>query len=83
MDHPKHSGIFLHSVLAVTPDGVPCGLIDQRTWVRDPAGLGKRSARRTKATAEKESRCWIEALQATEAALPAGEGKRGVKKGRH
>jgi hypothetical protein len=72
MDHPKHSGIFLHSVLAVTPDGVPCGLIDQRTWVRDPAGLGKRSARRAKATAQKESRRWIEALQATEAALPAG-----------
>ena len=56
MEHPKHSGLFMHSVLAATPEGVPCGLIDQRTWARDPAGLGKRSARRTKATAEKESR---------------------------
>jgi hypothetical protein len=71
MAHPKHSGIFLHSTLAVSSDGVPCGLIDRRTWTRDPAGLGKRSARRTKATAEKESRRWIDALAATEAALPA------------
>jgi Transposase DNA-binding/Transposase Tn5 dimerisation domain len=70
MAHPQHSGIWLHSTLAVTPDGVPCGLIDQRTWVRDPAEQGKRSARRTKATAEKESHRWIEALEATEAALP-------------
>jgi hypothetical protein len=72
MEHPKHSGLFMHSVLAATPEGVPCGLIDQRTWARDPAGLGKRSARRTKATAEKESRRWIDALAATEAALPGG-----------
>src|SRR5207248_3331641 len=68
--HPKHSGIFLHSVLAVSPDGVPCGLIDRRTWTRDSAELGKRSSRRSKATAEKESQRWIEALKATEAALP-------------
>jgi hypothetical protein len=74
MAHPKHSGIFLHSVLAVTPDGVPCGLIDQRSWVRDPADQGKRSRRRTKATTEKESRRWIEALTATEAALPPERG---------
>jgi hypothetical protein len=72
MAHPKHSGIFLHSVLAVTPEGVPCGLIDQRTWTRDPAEQGKRSTRRARATVEKESRRWIEALKATEAALPPG-----------
>jgi hypothetical protein len=70
--HPKHSGFFLHSVLAVSPDGVPCGLIDRQTWTRDPAEQGKRSSRRSKATAEKESQRWIDALKATEAALPSG-----------
>jgi hypothetical protein len=70
--HPKHFGIWLHSALAVTPDGVPCGIIDQRGWARDPAGLGKAAGRRPKATTEKESRRWPEATAATEAALPAG-----------
>jgi hypothetical protein len=72
MDHPKHSGLLLHSTLAVTPDGVPCGLLDQRSWTRDPAALGKSTNRRARPTAEKESRRWLEALRATEAALPGG-----------
>jgi Transposase DNA-binding/Transposase Tn5 dimerisation domain len=72
MEHPKHSGLFMHSVLAVTPEGVPCGIIDQRTWARDPAGLGKRAARHKKDTAAKESRRWLDALAATEAALSEG-----------
>ena len=56
MEHPKHSGLFMHSVLAATPEGVPCGIIDQRTWARDPAGLGKRSARRTRRRPPRRSR---------------------------
>ena len=70
LDHPKHSGLLLHTTLAVSPEGVPCGIIDQRTWTRDPAELGKSHVRRSKATADKESRRWLEALRATEAALP-------------
>ena len=69
--HPKHTGLWLHSTLAVTDSGVPLGLIDQRTWVRDPAELGKRVRRRSTETADKESRRWLDALAATEAALPA------------
>ncbi len=68
--HSKRTGFWLHSTLAVTAAGVPLGLIDQRTWVRDPATLGKRAARNKKETAEKESRRWLDALAATEAALP-------------
>jgi hypothetical protein len=70
--HPKHAGLFLHSVLVVGSDGVPVGLVDQRTWARDPATLGKRVDRRTKPTAAKESQRWLDALAATEAALPPG-----------
>jgi Transposase DNA-binding/Transposase Tn5 dimerisation domain len=70
--HSKRSGLWLHSTLAVSGSGVPLGLIDQRTWTRDPADLGKRAQRNRKETADKESRRWLDALAATESALPAG-----------
>ncbi len=69
--HSKRSGLWLHSVLAVTAAGVPLGVIDQRTWTRDPATLGKRAGRNKKETADKESQRWLDALAATEAAMPA------------
>ena len=50
--------------------GVPLGLIDQTTWIRNPATLGKRAQRNKKETAEKESQRWLDALAATEKALP-------------
>ena len=43
LTHRKRSGLWLHSVLAVTTAGVPLGLIDQKTWTRDLANLGKRA----------------------------------------
>ena len=72
LGHSKRSGLWLHSALAVTAAGVPLGLIDQRTWTRDPATLGKRAGGNKKETAEKESQRWLDALAATEAAVPAG-----------
>jgi hypothetical protein len=71
--HRKRSGLWLHSVLVATGAGVPLGVIDQRTWTRDPATLGKRAARNQKETADKESQRWLDALAATEAALPVGQ----------
>lgn len=68
----KHRrGLWLHSALAVSAGGVPLGLLDQRTWTRDLSDLGKRARRNKKETAEKESQRWLDALAATEAALPA------------
>lgn len=68
--HSRRWGLWLHSVLAVTDEGVPLGLIDQRSWTRDPKALGKRAQRNKKETADKESQRWLDALAATEAALP-------------
>jgi hypothetical protein len=62
--HSKRSGFWLHSVLAVSATGVPLGLIDQHTWTRDPATLGKRARRNKKETADKESQRWLDALAA-------------------
>jgi hypothetical protein len=69
----RRRGLFLHSVLAVSTHGVPLGLIDQRTWTRNLATLGKRALRNKKKTADQESQRWLDALAATEAALPAGQ----------
>jgi Transposase DNA-binding/Transposase Tn5 dimerisation domain len=71
--HGKRRGLWLHTALAVSAAGVPLGPLDQRTWTRDPATLGKRARRNKKETSEKESQRWLDALAATEAALPAGQ----------
>ncbi len=65
-------GLLVHSVLAATDDGVPLGLLHQHRWARDPEDAGSRHTRRAKPTAEKESQRWLDALSATQAALPAG-----------
>ncbi len=66
-------GLMGHSVLAVSPDGLPLGLLHLVIWARDPAQLGKRCTRRKRGTAAKESQKWLDGLQATEAALPANQ----------
>src|SRR5262245_31792351 len=52
--HLGQHGLFLHSSLACTADGLPLGLLDQVVWVRDPAQFGKRAGRSRKVTAAKE-----------------------------
>jgi hypothetical protein len=71
--HSKRRGFWLHTALAVSAAGVPLGPLAQHTWTRDPATLGKRAQRNKKETADKESQRWLDALAATEAALPAGQ----------
>lgn len=70
LGHSKRSGLWLHTALAVTAAGVPLGPLHQHTWTRDRKDLGKRALRNKKETADKESRRWIDALAAVEAALP-------------
>lgn len=67
----KHQrGMFLHNVLAVSPEGLPLGVLHQEYWVRDLEEYGKRAQRDRKITAEKESQTWLTGLGAVEAALP-------------
>ena len=70
LGHRKRTGLWLHTALAVTAAGVPLGPLHQHTWTRDPKALGKRALRNKKETADKESQRWLDALAATEAALP-------------
>jgi hypothetical protein len=70
LEHPARRGLFLHTTLAVSADGVPCGLLDRRSWTRDSRHRGKAAQRRTRPTREKESGRWLDATEAVEAALP-------------
>jgi hypothetical protein len=64
-------GLILHGTLAVTPEGLPLGLLTQELWAR--TGYKPQSERERKNTAikEKESYRWLAALQETVAESPS------------
>ena len=72
LDRAFLAGFFLHSTLAVTPDGVPLGLLGGHLWARTAEELGKKQARRDRPTADKESQRWLDAERCTWAAVPDG-----------
>lgn len=63
-------GLFLHSLLAYRPDGVPLGVLQAQAWARPPAEPHHRDprGRNAKSLDEKESARWVEALRAGAAA---------------
>ncbi len=63
-------GLMGHSVLAVTLEGLPLGLLHLAIWARDPEQPGKKHARKQRPTREKESQKWLDGLTGTEAVLP-------------
>ena len=65
----KGQGLFLHSLLAFRPDGVPLGVLDAHCWAR-PQERCERQGRNAKSIDEKESVRWVEAL--AQAATAAG-----------
>lgn len=65
----KARGLNLHTTLAVTPDKVVLGIVNQVCWGRKDEDYGKRSERSKKPIQEKESYRWIESLQAAQASL--------------
>jgi hypothetical protein len=66
-----HHGLFVHSCLAVTPSGVPLGLLDQQSWARDPATTGKRACRKKRPIEQKESFKWLLGLRKSLDGVPA------------
>lgn len=59
-------GLFLHPLLAFTPDGTPLGAVDASHWVREPGpGLSglSRSQRAAIPIEEKESHRWLQTLR--------------------
>lgn len=62
LNYEANLGLYIHPTLAVTPERLCLGLLDQWSWVRDPEDLGgkDRQHRLKRAVEEKESFRWVE-----------------------
>jgi hypothetical protein len=61
-------GLYVHPLLAMTPQRVPLGVVTAKIWSRDPDEFAKsqaekRRARKSKPIEEKESVRWLEGYQ--------------------
>ena len=70
ISHQGAKGIQVHNVLAVSSDGVPLGLLEQKDWVREKAQKGKGEKERRRAIVEKESQRWLDSLKNSENVIP-------------
>lgn len=61
-------GLLAHTGLAITPEGVPLGIVHQQVWAREEEQ--KRGTRRKRLVEEKESFRWLELVDAVESLLP-------------
>jgi hypothetical protein len=52
----------MHSLLAVTPEGLPLGVLGLKTWVRPPEEYGKTKQRKRRPIQDKESVKWLEGI---------------------
>jgi len=64
----KGRGLWLHSLLAYRPDGVPLGVLQAQCWARPEPSTVDARGRNAKSLDEKESGRWVEALRAAAAA---------------
>lgn len=60
----KQQGLLVHTTLALTPDRVPLGLIQQQVWARDPATFAQLVDHKQRAITAKESQKWLTSLEA-------------------
>ena len=67
IDRNGSNGLHVHSVLAVSSDGIPLGLVHQQVWARDPKEKGKKEKRKKLSIEEKESYRWRHPLRSNEA----------------
>lgn len=58
--HKHVRGFFMHSMLALTPEGLPLGILGMKTWARQLDELGKSKRRRSLPVHAKESAKWLE-----------------------
>ncbi|MEX3937385.1 IS4 family transposase [Paraburkholderia phymatum] len=56
-------GFLMHSLLAVTPEGLPLGVLGMKTWARPNEKLGSKYQRKSRAIHDKESIKWIEGIE--------------------
>jgi hypothetical protein len=64
----KGRGLWLHTLLAFRPDGIPLGLLAAQCWARPPVEVAPARGRNAKSIDEKESGRWLEAFECAAAA---------------
>jgi hypothetical protein len=67
---PKTLGLLMHSVLAVSSDGVPLGLLYQNIWSRANYPSQKKAKRHKLPIEEKESFKWLKAMEDYSKSIP-------------
>lgn len=72
LDHPSYQGFFTHTTLAVTPEGLPLGLLAQESWVRDVPQPEPKQAQAVRPIEQKESYKWFKGLDQGTVNFPAG-----------
>ncbi|MGF6547076.1 hypothetical protein QFZ96_002147 [Paraburkholderia youngii] len=60
---PHVRGFPIHSLLALTPEGLPLSVIGLKTWIRRLEELGKKHLRGQRSVQEKESAKWLEGIE--------------------
>lgn len=60
LNKPDRHGFYLHVELAVTPSGVPLGVVGSNTFDRSPESLGRTLERRELPIEQKESYRWLQ-----------------------
>jgi hypothetical protein len=60
-------GMIVHTTMALTPERVPLGVVNQDSWVRPVEDFGTKHDRKQRPFEEKESYKWLASLEATEA----------------
>ncbi len=69
IDGNGSNGMHVHSVLAVSSDGIPLGLVHQQVWNRDPEKKRTKEEHKKLPIEEKESYRWLQSLDATSKAV--------------
>ena len=72
IDNVAGKGIFCHSSIAATVNGIPLGLLNQQIWSRQSSELGKSAKRKQKPFEEKESYKWYQGIASVNELLEAG-----------
>ncbi len=67
----KHRGLLMHTMLGITPQAVPLGILQQHVWARDDDTFGGLPNTRTRPIEDKESYRWLRGLEAVNAARAA------------
>lgn len=69
LNHTSALGLHFHTTIAVRPEGVACGLLQQSFWTRPPDAPLKNGSHKHRPIEDKESYKWLEGIEAAEAAI--------------